>query len=193
MVRRCAKFSGGGGGGLLGGLGGAPVLGQGTTLRATFNDVKSVAITAGIGAGGAILTDIVFDQLQKNIDSLADLTGYKRALCEAAVGIGIGIFVGKFMKNPRLGAKLAAGPVVLAILRIAGEMLNSGPFAADKLAGLGMMAIDPLREQIPVGGAGAGTGDMGGMQIGPGAPQWMLNPEGQMADAGAMAGVLSAA
>lgn len=187
MVRRCAKFSGGGGG-LLGGLGGTPVLGQGQTLRATFNDVKSVAITAGIGAGGAILTDIVFDQLQKNIESLAGLTGYKRAVAEAATGIAIGIFVGKFLKNPRLGAKLAAGPVVLAILRIAGEMLNSGPFAADKLAGLGMMAIDPLREQMAVGSGQ----DLGAMQVGPGTPQWMLNPEGGMADAGVMSGAFQA-
>lgn len=166
------------------------MLGQGTTLRATFNDVKSVAITAGIGAGGAILTDIVFDQLTKNIESLAGLTGYKRALAEALTGIAIGIFVGKFLKNPRLGAKLATGPVVLALMRMAGEMLNAGPFAADRqLSDVGMMAIEPMREQLPVG---SGEG-LGAMQVGPGAPEWMLNPAGQMADIGAMAGAFQAA
>jgi len=31
------------------------------------------------------------------------------------------------------------------------------------------------------------------MQVGKGVPQWMLNPEGQMADVGALAGVAFAA
>lgn len=188
MVRRCAKFAGAGGG-LLGGLGGSPALGAATTLRATFGDVKDVAITAGIGAAGAIVTDIVFDQLTKNIESLAGLTGYKRALAEAVTGIAIGIAVGKFLKKPRLGAKLAMGPVVLAALRVAGEMLNAGPFAADRqLSDVGMMAIDPLQQQLPVGSGQ----DLGAMQVGPGAPAWMLTPEGQMADVGAMAGAFAA-
>lgn len=189
MVRRCAQFSGdGGGGGFLGDLGGTPALGQANTLRATFSDVKDVAVTAGIGAVGAILTDIVFDQLQKNIESLAGLTGYTRALAEGVTGIAIGIAVGKFLKKPRLGAMLATGPIVLAALRIAGEMLNQGPFAADRqLADVGMMAIDPWRPELPLGG-----NDLAAMQVGPGTPGWMLTPEGQIAENGTMAGAFSA-
>ena len=175
MVRRCASFSGDGG--LLGGLGNTPALGSANSLRATFGDVKDVAIAAGIGAGGAILTDIVFDQLQKNIESLAGMTGYTRALAEAAVGLAIGIAVGKFLKRPKLGAMLAMGPVILAALRIAGELLNAGPYAADRqLADVGMMSVDPYRPELAVGE------DLGAMQVGPGAPGWMMNPEGQLAD-----------
>jgi len=176
MVRRCASFSGGG---LLGGLDGAPALGQGNTLKATFGDVKDVAVTAAIGAGGAIVTDMVFDQLVKNIESLANLQGYTRAVAEAAVGIGLGIIVGKFLKRPKLGAKLAMGPVVLAALRIAGELMNTGPFAADReLAGMGMMSIDAYRPELPLADA-----DLASTQVGPGTPDWMLNPEGDLTGA----------
>lgn len=186
MVRRCAQF--GDGGGLLGGFGGGgiPSLGQSRSLRATFGDVKEVAITAAIGAGGAILTDIVFDQLAKNIETIGNMSGYTRALMEAATGIAVGIAVGKLLKKPRLGAKIAMGPVVLAALRIAGELLNAGPFAADRgLSDIGMMAIDPLRPEL------AGEGDLGSMQVGPGTPSFMLNPEQAMA--GDIAGVMAAA
>ena len=172
-VRRCASF---GGGGILGSLGGTPALGSANSLKATFGDVKDVAVTAAIGAGGAILTDIVFDQLVKNIEALDGLEGYTRALAEAGTGIAIGIIVGKFLKRPQLGAKLAMGPVILAALRIAGELLNAGPYAADRgLAGMGMMAIDPYRPELAVGGAN----DVGAMQVGPGVPGFML-PDGQL-------------
>lgn len=179
-VRRCAQFSGGRGRkSLLGGLGQTPSLGRTATLRGTFGDVKDVAVTAGIGAAGAIITDIVFDQLTANVQMLASLTGYRRALAEAATGIALGIFVGKFMKNPRLGAKLAMGPVVLAALRIAGEMLNAGPFkAGGSLSDLGMMAIEPYRPELQ----GAEAPDLGAAwQVGTGTPSWMLSPEGSMA------------
>ncbi len=183
MVRRCVSFSGAGGG--FGDLGGVPGLGTSGTLRGTFDDVKDVAITAAIGAGGAIITDIVFDQLTKNIEFLAGMSGYQRALAEAATGIAIGIVVGKLLKKPRLGAKLAMGPVVLAALRIAGEMLNAGPFTADRqLQGLGMMSVDPYRPELAVG-----EGDLASTQIGPGTPDWMLTPDGSLAGAGAGAGV----
>lgn len=181
-VRRCAKFSGGGGRrrSVLGGLTAAPALGRTTSLRATFGDVRDVAITAGIGAAGAILTDIVFDQLTANVEMLAGLTGYRRALAEAATGIALGIAVGKLAKNPRLGAKLAMGPVVLAALRIAGEMLNAGPFkAGGSLSDLGMMAIEPYRPELQ--GAEA-PGQLGAAwQVGTGTPSWMLSPENSMA------------
>lgn len=181
MVRRCISFSGAGGG--IGDLGGVPALGAGGTLKGTFDDVKDVAITAAIGAGGAIITDMVFDLLSKNIEMVAGLSGYQRALAEAATGIGIGIIVGKFLKKPRLGAKLAMGPVVLAALRIAGELLNAGPFTADRqLADIGMMSIDPYRPELAVGGA-----DLASTQIGPGTPDWMLAPDGALAGAGVSA------
>lgn len=185
MVRRCSQF-GSGGGGFLGSLGsGVPSLGQSRTLKATFGDVKDVVVTAAIGAGGAILTDIVFDQLAKNIEAIGNMSGYTRALMEAATGIAIGIMVGKLMKKPRLGAKIATGPVVLAALRIAGELLNAGPYAAERgLSDIGMMAIDPFRPEL------AG-GDLGSMQVGPGTPGWMLNQEGGMA--GDIAGIAAAA
>ena len=184
MVRKCASF---GGAGLLGGLEGTPALGAGNSLRATFGDVKDVAITAAIGATGAIVTDIVFDQLTKNIEMLAGLTGYQRAAAEAATGIALGIVVGKLMKRPKLGAKLAMGPVILAVMRVAGELLNAGPYAGDRgLADVGMMAIDAYRPEMAL----AGGGDLGAMQVGPGTPGFMLNNQGDMA--GAMSGAFAA-
>lgn len=177
MVRKCASFGGVGGEGFLGSLEGTPALGQAGTLRGTFSDVKDVAVTASIGAIGAIVTDMVFDQLTKNIESLSGLVGYKRALAEAVTGVAIGIAVGKFLKRPKLGAKLAMGPIVLAALRIAGELLDQGPFSEGKeLADVGMMSIEPYRPELAVG-----NGSLGAMQVGPGTPGWMLTPEGQLA------------
>ncbi len=183
MVRRCAQFAGGG---LLGGLEGAPALGQANSLRATFGDVKDVAITASIGAGGAIVTDIIFDQLTKHVETLAGLTGYTRALAEAAVGIALGVVVGKFLKRPRLGAKLAMGPVVLAVLRIAGELLNAGPYAGDR--SLGMMSVDPYQQPRLSGPAP----DLGAMQIGTGTPAFMLNNQATVAPAGVISSAFAA-
>lgn len=178
-VKRCARFSGGGAGFLGAISGGVPALGQSNTLQATFGDVKDVVMTAGIGAGGAIITQIVFDQLTKNIDALAGLAGYTRALAEAATGVAIGIIVGKFLKQPVLGAKLATGPVVLAALRIAGEMLQAGPFAAGgDLSDLGMMAVESYRPELE---GAASQPQLGAMQVGPGTPSWMMSPEGEMA------------
>lgn len=179
-VKRCAKFSGSSGGSLFSGAGAMPALGRTATLRGTFGDVKNVAVTAGIGAAGAIITDMVFDQLTKNVEMLAGLTGYKRALAEAATGIALGIVVGRFLHKPKLGAKLAMGPVVLAALRIAGEMMNAGPFkVGGSLADLGMMAVEPYRPELQ----GAHAPDQLGAawQVGTGTPSWMLNPEGSMA------------
>lgn len=177
-VKRCARFSGGAGGGFLGGLGTSlPALGQATTLKATVGDVKDVVITSAIGAAGAIGTQILFDQLTKYVDTLADLSGYTRALAEATLGVAIGIIVGKFLKQPVLGAKLATGPVVLAALRIAGEMLNAGPFApGGDLSDWGMMAVEPFTPELE-----GASQDLGAMQVGVGTPSWMISPEGEMA------------
>jgi len=148
-------------------------------LRGTFTDVKKIAIAGGIGAGGVIVTDWVFDQITKNVESLAGLTGAKRAAAEAATGIAIGIIVGKFLKRPKLAANLAIGPVILGIARALGDLAGIGPFAAGgELSGfdadaLGMMSIEPYQEEAIEG--------LGAMQVGAGTPSWMIQPEAETA------------
>lgn len=176
-VRRCAQYTGRSRGGFRG-LGGLPGLGQATSLKGTFTDVKKIAIAGGIGAAGVLATDWVFDQITKNVESLAGLTGAKRAAAEAGTGIAIGIIVGKFLKRPRLAANLAIGPVILGIARLIGDLAGIGPFAAGgELSGysddLGMMSIEPFQEEAVEG--------LGAMQVGPGTPSFMIQPDAEVA------------
>ena len=173
LVKRCAQWSGGGSslGGIFGGLG------QTETLRETMASVKDVVIDGGLAAGGAVLTDKLFSYVADKLN----LEGYPKHLAEAAVGIALGIGVGKVLKKPRMGAIIGVGPVVLAALRIIGEAMQTGPFAGAYLGSttvrrpLGsMITVDPYKEL-------QGLGSM--VQVGPGQPSWMMEP-----NAPAMAG-----
>lgn len=181
-VRRCAGWSGTG---LLGGLEMTPALGQATTLRGTFGDIKDVLMVGGIAAGGAVLTNEVFTRVaESSIGQRLDLTGYKRALAEATTGIILGIVIGKFLKRPRLAANIAIGPVVVASLRLVGELMHRGPFQAAGVYDIGAMAVNPFQQETNV--LGSGSRGMGSMQVGPGVPSWMTQPE--MGVAGALGG-----
>jgi hypothetical protein len=169
-VRRCAEMARRRSSGLLGEIGDV-ALGDPGPLRGTLSDVKGVLLTGAVAAGGAILTDRVFSM----IASKWNVTGWKRYMAEAATGIALGIAIGRFLKRPRLAATVAIGPVVVAGLRMLGDLMGTGPFAGLSGYDLGMMSIEPYREAL------AGTQrarPMGAMQVGPGVPAWMFTPEG---------------
>lgn len=151
-------------------------LGNPGTLKGTLSDVKGVIFTSAVAVGGAVLTDKLFTLIAKNWN----VTGWKRYTAEAATGIALGIMVGKFLKRPQLAAAIAVGPVVLAGLKAAGELLNAGPLAPQAMAGLGMVSVEPYYQQ-PFSGQGAEQ--LGAMQVGPGVPNWMYTPENEIAGA----------
>jgi len=177
-VRRCAPggFSG------VGSVGSIGSLGQATTLRGTFADVKGVLITAGIAAGGVLLTDKVFDLFGAKLN----LTGWKRHLAEAATGIAIGILVGKVLKKPRLGAILATGPVVFAAVRMFSELMGV-PAVSGMGSNLGLVDVMAANDRRRIT-----SPNMGVIQANPADSNFMRRPDYAMAGAppGALAGVV---
>lgn len=167
--RVCTSYSGSRG---FSGVGTLAPLGQTTSLRANFNSIQSLLVTGGIAAGGAVITQKVFDMIATKIT----LTGVKRYVAEMATGIAIGIVVGKVFKKPKLGANIAIGPIVLGALKIFGELMHTGPMAP--YSGLGLQTIQPYTPQNPYSG-------LGYQQIGTNVPAWMMEPQ---VDPTAMAG-----
>lgn len=166
-VKRCAKRSSFGSLGEIGEIG---ELGETTSLRATLGDAKQVLITGSIAAGGAIITDKIFSMIEKRYPGLS---GNKALIAQLVLGLGVGIVVGKFLKKPKLGANLAIGPVVLVASRVLGQVLGARPLST---SGLGMMAIEPYRETLSDYNHPMALGST--MQVGPGVPSWMMQPEG---------------
>lgn len=157
-VRRCTKFGGG--------LSGFADLGQAGTLRATLSSVQGVLVTGAIAAGGALATDEIFDKIGVSLN----LTGYQRDAAKMALGLGLGIVIGKFLGKPKLAAAFAIGPVVAGALDIFHALMLE---PASSAAGLGLVAVEPPL-QLP---AYSGVGELGAMQVGPGVPSWMMYPE----------------
>jgi len=109
MVERCAKFSGGGG---LAGLGALPF---------DLQQLQNTLITGGVAVGGAVFAN-------KSVGYLAPMikvdpgSNWIMAL-EVIVGLLAGYAVGKYAKQPDLGAAVALGPVVVNGLRLVGMFL----------------------------------------------------------------------
>lgn len=160
-VRRCAKFAGSG-------LSGFSDIGQAGSLRATLSSVQGVLTTGAIAAGGALITDELFDKIGASLD----LSGYQRDAAKMALGLGLGIVIGKFLGKPKLAAAFAIGPVVAGALDIFHAVMLSPAHAAAGLP-LGLMAVEPPL-QLP---AYAGVNELGAMQVGAGVPGWMMYPE----------------
>lgn len=157
---------------------GAIALGNPGSFAGTIGDVKGVLMMGAVAVTGAVVTDKIFGLIAKNWG----VTGWKRYAAQAATGIALGILVGKFLKRPRLAASLAVGPVVVAGLQAAAELMNAGPLSAGSMSGLGMMSIEPYYQQL------SGAQDLGAMQVGQGVPNWMYTPENELAGAAASGG-----
>ena len=93
--------------------------------------------TSAVGAGGALAVDIAMQKLPFIPANLR--TGPMAAATKGAVSVGIGMLVGKFMKNKRLGEQLASGGMTVALYDAAkgmiGPSLGLGEY--DALLGLG--------------------------------------------------------
>ncbi len=103
-----------------------------------MNDVMD----AGIGAGGAIAVDVVLEKFGSYIP--ADLMSEQmQPAIQGAVSLGLGMAVGKFMKNKALGRKIAQGGMTVAMYKL------GAPIAMDA-----------------VGMAGFETGSLNGFETG---------------------------
>ncbi len=123
--RRARKVSG------LGNLG---TFGQAAGLKGSLKGIKGVLITGAIAAGGAIVTQQIFDKIAKDWS----VTGWKRDVAQIGLGIGLGILIAKVLKKPRLAAAFAIGPVVAGAIRIFGGLMPGST------AGLGYTAFTPV-------------------------------------------------
>lgn len=157
-VRRCRQRSQGGLSGLSGLTAG--------TLKASLKSVQGTLVTGAIAAGGAIITDEVYDKIGEQLG----LTGYQRDAAKIATGIALGIVIGKVLGKPRLAAAFAIGPIVAGGINI----FNSLMTGAHGTAGLGLVAVEPPLQLPAYAGLESGLGTV---QVGPGVPGWMY--EGQ--------------
>ncbi len=114
------------------GLGSLSGFGQTSSIKATMSSVKGVLITGGIAAGGAIVTQQVFDK----IAATWSVEGWKRDLAQMGTGIALGILIAKLLKKPKIGAAFAIGPVVAGLINIFGDVMSN-------TAGLGFTAFNP--------------------------------------------------
>lgn len=133
MVKRCAEFSGGS----LGTLGALPF---------DFGALKGTLLTGAVAVGGAVLA-------AKGVGYLAPMIKLDPAsnwimLLEITLGVVAGYVVGKYAKQPDLGAAVALGPVVVNGLRLVGMFLSP---ASDRLAGRrpNVRASQPLGAVVP--------------------------------------------
>lgn len=156
---------------LFGDIGGVGELGAFTSLKATLTSIKPVLINGAVAAGGAILADKLFTKLETEVINKDKIRvkGIPLHLMLIATGLVLGIVVGKFTKKPALAAMLAMGPVMVGALRIFSEIVKQ-----PTVAGMGMMSIEPYRETYS-----DARPQLGAMQIGPGVPNWMMEPKGE--------------
>lgn len=166
------------------GVGGLAGFGQAGSLKATFGSIKDVLIMGTIAAGGAIVTEKVYNTVAGRLE----LAGYQRDLAKIATGVALGIIISKVLKKPRLGAAFAIGPIVAGAINIFQELM--GP-----VEGLGLIAINPATpetsmyapDMMPMALPSAATAPapppppqinqgLGAVQVGPGVPDWMRFP-----------------
>ena len=181
-----ARYSGKG----TGGLAGLGSFGNAGSLTTSFSSIKGVLVVGGIAAGGAIVTDKVFDTVAGKLE----LEGYQRDIAKIATGVALGIIIGKVLKKPKLGAAFAIGPIVAGAINIFQELM--GP-----VSGLGLVSINPatpdtsmyapdgMLPMVLPSAAGATerppppqvNSDLGTVQVGAGVPEWMMFPNQQPA------------
>lgn len=116
------------------GLGSLGAFGQSGSLKGMLGGVKGVLITGSIAAGGAILTDQVFNKVAGNWN----IDGWKRDIAKIGFGIGLAILIAKITKKPKLAAAFAIGPVVAGAMRIFGGLMGGD------VAGLGLNTFTPV-------------------------------------------------
>ena len=134
------------------GLGSLGSFGQSSSLKGMLGGVKGVLITGTIAAGGAVLTNQVFDKVAGswNID------GWKRDAAKIGFGLALAILIAKVTKKPKLAAAFAIGPVVAGAMKIFGDVMGDGT------AGLGLTSFSPSNAfdsmYSPLYGADQGLG-----------------------------------
>lgn len=122
MVTRCAEFSGGS----LGSLGALPF---------DLEALKGTLLTGAVAVGGAVLAAKAGAWIAPMLkfDPTKTSTPKWMMVIEVVIGLVAGYAVGKYAKQPDLGAAVALGPVVVNGLKVAGMFLQ--PAASSAIAG----------------------------------------------------------
>jgi len=122
MVKRCAEFSGGS----LGSLGALPF---------DLEALKGTLLTGAVAVGGAVLAAKAGAWIAPmlKLDPTKTSTPKWIMVIEVAIGLLAGYAVGKYAKQPDLGAAVGLGPLVVNGLKVAGMFLQ--PTASSAIAG----------------------------------------------------------
>lgn len=147
-ARKCVSRSRSTGG--LSGLGSIGRFGQASGLKGTLSSVKGVIITGAIAAGGALVTERVYEKIGPTLK----LDGWKADLAEMATGIALGLLIGKFLKRPKLAAAFAIGPVVHGGIKMLSRVLA-------QTSGLGYTAFEPVSSYTSMYGPLYGANQLG--------------------------------
>jgi len=102
----------------LSGIGAFPTV---TSLKASFDSVKDVLLFGSLAAGGAFVTEQVWNMVGKSL-KITDPT--QKALAEIATGIGLGMIIARFTKKTQLGAAFAVGAVVKGALDLVSHYIS---------------------------------------------------------------------
>ncbi len=152
------------------GLGELGDFGQMTSIRASFDSVKEVLLFGGLAAGGAFLTEHVWNLIGKSFT----LKPTEKALAEIATGIGLGMIIARFTKKPKLGAAVAIGAVVKGGLELFGQFAGS-------TSGLGLYDVsrtgyEPHRTKMPFSSGIPQISRPGIVAQGADIPAWVAYP-----------------
>lgn len=122
-VLRCAKFSGGGLGGIL------------DKFPLPIDQVQAALVTGGLAVGGAVGARKIVGY----VAPMLKMEGKPKVIMvlEIATGVMMGVVVGKYIGKPQIGMALAVGPVVLNGMALVGEFMPE--LAAPGIAGLGVV------------------------------------------------------
>lgn len=141
MVTRCAEFSGGS----LGSLGALPF---------DLEALKGTLLTGAVAVGGAVLAAKAGAWIAPMLkfDPTKTSTPKWMMVIEVVIGLVAGYAVGKYAKQPDLGAAVALGPVIVNGLKVAGMFLQ--PTASSAIAGhyaANARAAEQLGAVVPAG------------------------------------------
>lgn len=114
-VIRCAEFSGGGTS--LGSLGALPI---------SLEQIKSTALTGAVACGGAVVANkaMAYFAPMIKLDPLNPKDQKWIGALEVLTGIGLGYGIGKFARQPDLGAAVAVGPIMFNGLKVLGYLIT---------------------------------------------------------------------
>jgi len=134
--------------------------------------IPQLLYTGSLGALGAIGSSYIWKKIGKSLN-ITDTTMI--AIAEMATGAGIALICIKLLKQPKLGAALALGPIIVGLRDIIKPMIPAswGLTGIEGFRGIPMVSRSGLKT-YPMSLPGRGMGSI--PQVGTGIPQWTKYP-----------------